>query len=90
MVNFDFLNGNPIVIFLFWVAKVISKSSSQFNKIYLRNSFGNAIIEKIVDSSCTISRGCVTVTSNLTCSQTVPIFSNLNSESTYNFVFKTR
>ncbi|OXU31055.1 hypothetical protein TSAR_004756 [Trichomalopsis sarcophagae] len=53
--------------FAFRVAKVISKSSSQFNKIRLRNSSGNALIEKIVDSSCTISR--------------VPIFSTPDSES---------
>ncbi|OXU27823.1 hypothetical protein TSAR_011266 [Trichomalopsis sarcophagae] len=50
------------VIFLFWVAKIISKSCSQFNKIHLRNFSGNARI------SCTISRCCLTVTSNLTCS----------------------
>ncbi|OXU30601.1 hypothetical protein TSAR_007813 [Trichomalopsis sarcophagae] len=56
------------VIFLFWVAKFISKACSQFNKIHLRNSSVNVRIEKIVDASCTISRGCVTVTSNLTCS----------------------
>ncbi|OXU17472.1 hypothetical protein TSAR_004966 [Trichomalopsis sarcophagae] len=46
------------VIFLFWVAKVISKSCRHFNKIHLRNSSGNARIEKIVDISCTISREC--------------------------------